>query len=254
MVAYRRWRQPGKCRDTRIVQEAYDKKWVSYDLKARTARGLTDYQFRAPAEWFAEVYTSTDPPAPTVVTCCTGRTRTRRSTSTTTCTGREAEMSTFVARAIRCPNCATEQEREIASSVNIMRSPHVRERILDQTFQVFECKPCGRRFIYTGEFSYVDLSRRQLFGVFPPSAESDWAVCEQRTTDAFRKTLGDDAPSIAQPFGEGLVIRCGVGFPRCARSSSLPTPASTMYLSRPPSSTCCAAPTTSPSTPPIGRG
>ena len=43
--------------DARIVQEAYDKKWVSYDLKARTARGLTDYQFRAPAEWFAEVYT-----------------------------------------------------------------------------------------------------------------------------------------------------------------------------------------------------
>ena len=122
-------------------------------------------------------------------------------------------MSTFVARSIRCPNCATEQEREIASSVNIMRSPHVRERILDQTFQVFECTHCGRRFIYTGEFSYVDLSRRQLFGVFPPSAESDWVACEQRTTDAYRKTLGDDAPSIAQPFGEGLVIRCVFGLP-----------------------------------------
>lgn len=39
----------------RVYQEAYAGKWVSYDVGAR-ARGISSYQFRAPGEWFAELY------------------------------------------------------------------------------------------------------------------------------------------------------------------------------------------------------
>ena len=39
----------------RIYQEAYTRNWVSYDAAARN-KGLTGYQFRAPGEWFAELY------------------------------------------------------------------------------------------------------------------------------------------------------------------------------------------------------
>ncbi|MGZ5714420.1 MAG: hypothetical protein ACXWIG_09720 [Caldimonas sp.] len=40
----------------RVYQEAYDDgRWRSYDYSAR-ARGISGYQFRAPAEWFAELY------------------------------------------------------------------------------------------------------------------------------------------------------------------------------------------------------
>ena len=39
----------------RVIQEAYKDEWVSYHLTAR-ARGIRAYQFRAPAEWFAELY------------------------------------------------------------------------------------------------------------------------------------------------------------------------------------------------------
>lgn len=39
----------------RIYQEAYKRTWVSYLAAART-KGLTGYQFRAPGEWFAELY------------------------------------------------------------------------------------------------------------------------------------------------------------------------------------------------------
>ncbi|GGH24175.1 Chromosome segregation ATPase [Cribrihabitans marinus] len=39
----------------RVYQEAYDGKWVSYDFAARS-QGVRGYQFRAPGEWFAEVY------------------------------------------------------------------------------------------------------------------------------------------------------------------------------------------------------
>jgi hypothetical protein len=39
----------------RIYQEAYPRRWVSY-LAAARSKGLTGYQFRAPGEWFAELY------------------------------------------------------------------------------------------------------------------------------------------------------------------------------------------------------
>jgi hypothetical protein len=39
----------------RIYQQAYTRNWVSYDASARN-KGLTGYQFRAPGEWFAELY------------------------------------------------------------------------------------------------------------------------------------------------------------------------------------------------------
>ena len=39
----------------RIYQEAYKNVWVSYNAGARS-RGISGYQFRAPGEWFAELY------------------------------------------------------------------------------------------------------------------------------------------------------------------------------------------------------
>lgn len=40
----------------RVYQESYnDGRWRSYDYSAR-AKGISGYQFRAPAEWFAELY------------------------------------------------------------------------------------------------------------------------------------------------------------------------------------------------------
>jgi hypothetical protein len=39
----------------RIYHEAYTRNWVSYSAAARK-KGLTGYQFRAPGEWFAELY------------------------------------------------------------------------------------------------------------------------------------------------------------------------------------------------------
>jgi hypothetical protein len=39
----------------RIYHEAYPRTWVSYLADARK-QGLTGYQFRAPPEWFAELY------------------------------------------------------------------------------------------------------------------------------------------------------------------------------------------------------
>ena len=43
--------------DGQIYHEAYDMNWVGYLASARK-KGMTGYQFRAPAEWFAELYAS----------------------------------------------------------------------------------------------------------------------------------------------------------------------------------------------------
>lgn len=42
--------------DGRVYQEAYTDDWVSYAFGERATTGISDYQWRAPAEWFAEVY------------------------------------------------------------------------------------------------------------------------------------------------------------------------------------------------------
>lgn len=41
--------------DSRVYQQAYKTTWVSYSLGVRP-RGISQYQFRAPGEWFAELY------------------------------------------------------------------------------------------------------------------------------------------------------------------------------------------------------
>jgi hypothetical protein len=41
--------------DGRVYQESYEGDWTSYDASAR-ARKVSQYQFRAPGEWFAEAY------------------------------------------------------------------------------------------------------------------------------------------------------------------------------------------------------
>jgi hypothetical protein len=48
----------------RIYQQSYDGEWASYQLKAKRYR-VSSYQWRAPAEWFAEIYaTYYDPRSP----------------------------------------------------------------------------------------------------------------------------------------------------------------------------------------------
>ena len=41
--------------DDTVYQEAYGNRWVSYSYSARK-KAVAGYQFRAPGEWFAELY------------------------------------------------------------------------------------------------------------------------------------------------------------------------------------------------------
>lgn len=53
------WKNASECKKWAIggivYHEAYPTRWVSYKLAARS-KGVTGYQFRAPGEWFSELY------------------------------------------------------------------------------------------------------------------------------------------------------------------------------------------------------
>jgi hypothetical protein len=58
-TAHNVYRRQGDCDFLKIgdyvYHEAYARNWVGY-LHAARLKGLTGYQFRAPGEWFAELY------------------------------------------------------------------------------------------------------------------------------------------------------------------------------------------------------
>jgi CpXC protein len=122
-------------------------------------------------------------------------------------------MSTYALRAVQCPNCDDTREREVTTSLNASRSPEVRDAIIAGTFQVFTCEVCGHPVVYTGEFPFLDLDRGQFIGVFPLSYETDWRRYEERTAASFSRSLGADAPPVAQSLGEGVEVRCVFGLP-----------------------------------------
>ncbi len=50
------WINPALTDGDRTYHESYAGKWVSYQTSARAGGRVSDYQWRAPGEWFAEVY------------------------------------------------------------------------------------------------------------------------------------------------------------------------------------------------------
>lgn len=120
-------------------------------------------------------------------------------------------MSTFRERSVACSGCGVEERRWVATSINATRTPHWRDAILDGSFQVFTCDRCDTRTAPLLPFPYVDFGRRLLIGVFPAADEATWWEHEDRTTGAFLRNLGADAPAVAQPLGDGMVVRTVFG-------------------------------------------
>ena len=84
-------------------------------------------------------------------------------------------MSITAVREIVC-RCGAPVRVSIATSVNPERHPHMREAILRRTFHVFECGACHQPIGVDKEFLYIDLTRREFYGVFPLAAAGPRAV------------------------------------------------------------------------------
>jgi hypothetical protein len=120
-------------------------------------------------------------------------------------------MSIFWPDPITCDDCGHVNQVETPRSVNGQRAPQHRKAVLDGTFQVFVCEKCAVPFRIEPGFFYIDLSRRQWFGVFPPSHEPEWARWEEATYLSMHRGVGASAPPIAQQWQDGLMTRVVFG-------------------------------------------
>lgn len=99
----------------------------------------------------------------------------------------------------------------VATSVNAERHPHMREAILRRTFHVFECGACHQPIGIDKELLYIDLRRREFYGVFPLAAADDPAPCARKVADAYETALGPSAGEAVQHLGEGMRVRVCFG-------------------------------------------
>lgn len=99
----------------------------------------------------------------------------------------------------------------VATSVNAERHPHMREAILRRTFHVFECGACHQPVGIDKELLYIDLTRREFYGVFPLAAAADPAPCARKIAEAFETALGPGAGEAVRPLAEGMRVRVCFG-------------------------------------------
>jgi hypothetical protein len=114
-------------------------------------------------------------------------------------------VSTFALYRFSCPRCSAEQERELATSVNAVRSPHLREAVLAGSFQRFPCTGCGTEVEAVQPFVYVDFGRHQLIAVHHRDDSDRWAELEAEVA----AVVADELRSSI--LADGLVVRLVFG-------------------------------------------
>lgn len=75
-------------------------------------------------------------------------------------------MAVFHPHTVRCL-CGKELSVLLADSINIKRSPEIRQRILRGEIHRASCSGCGRTMSVEKPFFYTDLERKALFKVLP---------------------------------------------------------------------------------------
>ena len=121
-------------------------------------------------------------------------------------------MSITSVREVAC-RCGAPVRVFVATSVNAERHPHMRDAILRRTFHVFECGACHQPVAIDKEFLYIDLERREFYGVFPLAAASDPEPCARQIAAAFETALGS-GPNVGAParqLAEGMRVRVCFG-------------------------------------------
>lgn len=119
-------------------------------------------------------------------------------------------MSITSVREVVC-RCGAPVRVFVATSVNAERHPHMREAILRRTFHVFECGACHQPIGVDKELLYIDLTRREFYGVFPLAAAAEPEPCARKIADAFETALGAGAGDAVRPLADGMRVRVCFG-------------------------------------------
>lgn len=119
-------------------------------------------------------------------------------------------MSITAVREVTC-RCGAPVRVFVATSVNAERHPHMRDAILRRTFHVFECGACRQPLAIDKELLYIDLGRREFYGVFPLGAARDPAPCARQIAEAYETALGPGTGAAGQGLADGMRVRLCFG-------------------------------------------
>jgi hypothetical protein len=118
-------------------------------------------------------------------------------------------VSTYAIHRFTC-ECGLERSVEVAAGIHITRLPDARRRILERTFQVFECPSCGHMTRVEAPAVYTDFDRHEYVAV-ETRVRAPWPALFAR-----HQAIFDDSflhgPSLASDMGVRFRKRVVVGF------------------------------------------
>jgi len=111
-------------------------------------------------------------------------------------------MSQTASHEVRC-RCGATVSVFCADSINAERHPHMREAILARTLHVFQCGACLTSIAVDKPVLYVDLARRQMYGVHPASERASERAHGEALLALWSGSVGDAAGGAARAAFDG---------------------------------------------------
>jgi hypothetical protein len=81
----------------------------------------------------------------------------------------------------------------VADTVNAERDPQLRDAVLARSLHTYRCPACNANVYVEATFFYLDLERREFYGVFPEALRGEERACGERVVASFQRALGDGA-------------------------------------------------------------
>lgn len=109
-------------------------------------------------------------------------------------------MSLTTSVRVRC-RCGTFVDGTLFRSLNAEDHPEAREAVLDRSLHSLLCDQCGQLHSVEHAFAYVDMERRQLFGVFPEASRLDPRPWLELTVQSWEQAGRPDDVLVRAVFG-----------------------------------------------------
>jgi hypothetical protein len=119
-------------------------------------------------------------------------------------------VSITLERRVACA-CGADVAITLCESLNAARHPALRDAVLARTLHTARCERCGQTVVVAARFTYVDLDRRQLIGVYLPEDRRQERVCGEELVGAYQRFFVD-GPPVMQAIAGDLLVRVVFGY------------------------------------------
>jgi hypothetical protein len=114
-------------------------------------------------------------------------------------------VSITLERSVACA-CGADVSVTMCESLNAARHPALRDAVLARTLHTAVCARCGQAVMVAARFTYVDLERRQLIGVYLPDDRRQERACGEELITAYQRFFVD-GPPLMQAIAGDLLVR-----------------------------------------------